>query len=117
MSQSSGSRRARKAVERPKKPYDKFPLTPHPNGSWVKKIRGRLHYFGKWARRVEGVLVRVDGVGQEASRQCGAPEGANTRDVGVNLGPIGVDAEPGRVLSNGAGWMIPLSAGDVTAAP
>jgi integrase len=29
------------------KPYDGFPLTPHPSGRWCKKIRGKLHYFGK----------------------------------------------------------------------
>ncbi len=33
---------------RPAKPYDGFPLTAHPNGSWCKKIRGRLFYFGPW---------------------------------------------------------------------
>jgi integrase len=29
------------------KPRPDFPLTPHPRGYWVKKIRGRSHYFGK----------------------------------------------------------------------
>jgi integrase len=29
------------------KPYPGFPLTPHPSGRWCKKIRGKLHYFGK----------------------------------------------------------------------
>ena len=34
---------------RPKKPYPTFPLTPHPNGQWCKKMRGRLCFFGIWA--------------------------------------------------------------------
>src|SRR5215471_12927524 len=32
----------------PAKPYPEFPLYPHPTGYWAKKIRGRMHYFGKW---------------------------------------------------------------------
>jgi len=34
---------------KPSKPYRAFPLTAHPAGYWCKKIRGKLHYFGKWA--------------------------------------------------------------------
>jgi integrase len=33
---------------KPSKPYPEFPLTAHPVGYWCKKIRGKLHYFGKW---------------------------------------------------------------------
>src|SRR5204862_7899578 len=37
------------------------------SGKWMKKIRGVIHYFGRWANRVNGKLVRVPGDGWEAA--------------------------------------------------
>jgi hypothetical protein len=40
--------------ERPKKPRHDFPLYPHRNGRWCKKVRGQNRYFGKWSDDPKG---------------------------------------------------------------
>lgn len=37
-----------KGSNRPEKPRADFPLTAHPCGQWVKKINGKLRFFGVW---------------------------------------------------------------------
>lgn len=58
---STRKRRSRKATNLPAKPHGRFPLTPHVSGRWMKKIRGKLHYFGRWGRVVNGSLRKLPG--------------------------------------------------------
>lgn len=51
-------------LPKPKKPFPDFPLGASTAGWWVKKIRGRIFYFGRWGRRLrDGSIERIPGDG------------------------------------------------------
>ncbi|RIK72428.1 MAG: hypothetical protein DCC68_26445 [Planctomycetota bacterium] len=44
-------------TDKPNKPHKEFPLYPHAVGQWAKRVRGRVHYFGRWSDP-DGALAR-----------------------------------------------------------
>ena len=44
-------------MTRPEKPTPDFPLFPHRNGQWAKKVKGKLLYYGPWSDP-QGALAR-----------------------------------------------------------
>ena len=60
--------RRKSNVDRPPKPYPDFPLCPANNGCWQKKINGKVYYFSRWGKVVNGRMTRLaeDGCWQTA---------------------------------------------------
>ncbi len=85
------SKRKRRS-DRPGKPYASYPLCPHNSGKWQKKINGRVYYFGRWARQVDGVLKRLPDDGWEDAL---ALYNAQSKDLHAGREPL-----PYRIVNN-----------------
>lgn len=74
------------ARSKPPKPYPDFPLFAHANGTWAKKIRGRLHYFGIW-EQPDAALAKYNAEKEDlhAGRHPRTTPGAGTVKDVANL--------------------------------
>ena len=58
-------------LKKPNKPRADFPLFPHTVGQWAKKIRGRMHYFGKWSNDPKGEAALKKYLDEKEDLQAG----------------------------------------------
>ncbi len=70
-----------------RKPRKEFPLFPHATGRWAKKIRGKLHYFGKCADDPDGVAARDLWLDQKDDLLAGRKPRAKGETKGNNQEP------------------------------
>jgi hypothetical protein len=64
MTQNNSTRPRSRRQGKPDKPHKDFPLFAHNNGQWVKKVRGKIHFFGVWAdpqAALDRSMVRREG--------------------------------------------------------
>jgi integrase len=68
MAKSNSKKGRRKAgPAQPKDPFPDFPLGASTAGWWVKRIRGKLHYFGPWYKVRNGQIERLPDDGWQAA--------------------------------------------------
>src|SRR4029453_1189479 len=69
-----------------RKPRPDFPLFPHATGRWAKKVRGKLHYFGKCADDPKGEAALVKWLDQKDDLLAGRTPRAGRE--GLTIGEL-----------------------------
>lgn len=67
-------------LSKPSKPYPKFPLTPHNNGRWCKKIKGKIIYFTRWDADPDGSAALAQYLAERDSLHAGHRPRAKTSE-------------------------------------
>ena len=72
-----------KTRQKPNKPRNNYPLFPHSNGQWAKKIRQKLYYFGPWSDpdAAEGKYLQEREYLQAGRNPPQVSDGCRLRDV------------------------------------
>lgn len=101
-------------AKKPPKPRPDFPLTPHPNGQWVKKIKGDLYYFGRWKEDRQGAAALADWLARKDSIFAGMDKlRVATVDAGMTMGKLmGMFLEAKRTAAMVAKELSPTTYGD-----
>jgi hypothetical protein len=94
---SEKSSSSKSPLDKPKKPYKKFPLGPANCGYWQKRILGKIYYFGPWGKRVNGELVQL-------------PDGGAWKEALAKFNAQKVDLYAGRTPRSRTDEDIPLKA-------
>lgn len=69
-----------------RKPHRDFPLTPHPAGYWCKKVRGKIHYFGRLDADPKGEAALQEWLDRKDDLLAGLPPRADRK--GILLGSL-----------------------------
>lgn len=99
---------------RPNKPYPDFPLFPHPNGQWCKKVNKIPYYFGSWKDDPKGEQAILNWKARQDDIRAGidTPKPAVKTAVTLTLGRLKDEFLKDRAVQVSAGDLSPRTLAD-----